>query len=157
LESRHLPHGVAEGTIDEPLAPPARASSYRQGVTYSLHVEHPLGTFLVQGSAGFVEGALVGYPAQVVFLGVGGLSMMDDEYRETYFRELVERPRPRWVIPIHYDDFTRPLSEPLVPMPRLGDDLDATMRWLAAKSVGDPPFELGLLPLGRRVVLFAAP
>ena len=157
LESRHVPHGVAEGTIDAPLAPPAHAMSYRQGATYTLHVSHPLGSFLVQGSAGFVEGALAGYSADVVFLGVGGLSMMDDAYRETYLRELVAGPRPRWVIPIHYDDFSRSLAEPILPMPRLVDDFDATMGWLVARCGDDPPFEVGLLPVGRRVVLFAAP
>lgn len=157
LESRHLPHGVAEGTIDAPLVPPARADSYRQGETYSLHVRHPLGTFLVQGSAGFVEGALAGYSADVVFLGVGGLSQMDDEYRAAYFREVVARMRPRWVVPIHYDDFSRPLGQPILAMPRLVDDFDATMRWLTSNPGGAAAFEVGLLPVGRRVTLFAAP
>lgn len=152
VESRHLPHGVAEGTIDEPLVPPARAVDYKQGKTYVAHIDHPLGTVTVVGSAGFVEDALAPFRSDVVLLGVGGLSKMDDEYRETYYREVLDRLHPQRVFPIHYDDFSRPLTEPLRLFPRIMDDFDQTMTELSERSENDG-YQLELLRIGEPVLL----
>jgi L-ascorbate metabolism protein UlaG (beta-lactamase superfamily) len=127
LESRHFPHGMAMGTIDEPLVPPVRATAYHEGGSYSILVTHPTGRLLVQGSAGWKDGALAGRHADVVFLGLAGLGTKDARYTETYVREVVDATGARLVIPIHWDDFTRSLREPLLPMPRLLDDLVLTM------------------------------
>ncbi len=156
VDSRHLPHGMAEGVIDEPLVPPVRATAYREGTTYSVHIAHPHGSLAVIGSAGFIEGALAPYDADVVLLGVGGLSAMTPEYRRTFYEEVLGHLRPRRVVPIHYDDFTRPLSEPLALPPRLLDDFEATMVELRARAAEDG-FALGLLPLAEPVLLLAAP
>jgi len=132
LESRHFPHGMAMGTIDAPLVPPARATAYREGGSYSILVDHPLGALLIQGSSGWKDGALAGRHADVAFLGVAGLGTKDASYTETYLREVVDAVGARLVIPIHWDDFTRPLDEPLLPAPRLLDDLEVTMERLTA-------------------------
>lgn len=153
IESRHLPHGMAEGTIDEPLLTPARATDYREGATYVVHIEHPRGSMVIVGSAGWIESALQPYTADVVFLGVGGLSKMASEYRRTFYSETLGRLRPRRVLPIHYDDFTRPLAEPLALMPRRLDDFDQTMGELRAQAES-AGFSLELLPVAVPVLLF---
>ena len=51
-----------------------------------LHVAHPRGSALIVGSAGYVEGALKGLRADVVFLGTGGLGTQTEEYRQAYWR-----------------------------------------------------------------------
>lgn len=154
LPAGHLPHGVAMGVIDAPLVPPVRSTAYQEGGSYSVLLEHPLGSLLVQGSAGWLDGALAGRHADVVLLGVGGLGSQDGAYRETLYREVVEAVGARCVVPIHWDDFTLPLGEPLRPMPRLLDDFDGTMRWLRART--GPETGLGLLPLGRAVALLGS-
>src|SRR6185369_585905 len=58
--SAHSPGDSYPGTIDVPLALPARASDYRTGDCYSLLVEHEGRSILVHGSAGFIPGALAG-------------------------------------------------------------------------------------------------
>jgi L-ascorbate metabolism protein UlaG (beta-lactamase superfamily) len=141
LESRHFPHGMAMGTIDAPLVPPARATAYREGGSYSILVNHPLGALLIQGSAGWKDGALAGRHADVAFVGVAGLGTKDANYTETYLREVADAVGAKLVVPIHWDDFTRPLDEPLLPASRLLDDLDVTMERLTAH----------LTPLGVRV------
>ncbi len=156
IESRHLPHGFAEGTIDQPLVPPAAALDYRQGTTWVVHIAHPLGSLAIVGSAGFVEGALSPYRSDVVLLGVGGLSKMTAEYRETYLDETLGHLRPRRLMPIHYDDFTRPLSEPLVAAPRLADDLDQTFGELRARADADGS-SFAFLPFAEATLLFPAP
>jgi L-ascorbate metabolism protein UlaG (beta-lactamase superfamily) len=135
--SRHFPHGQAMGEIREPLVPPARALDYLEGGSFSLVVEGGGATALVQGSAGHVDGALAGVRADVVFLGIGLLGTNDASYMDAYWRETVGTVRPRRVIPIHWDDFTRPLSEPLVAMPRLLDAPVASMEFVLARARAD--------------------
>ena len=100
-------------TIDSPLVPPAPITNYRVGKTYVLHVDHPLGSFAIVGSAGFVEGGLRGFKADVLFLGVGSLGEQSVEYRQKYWEETVGRLEPSTVIPIHYDSL---LGEPRGPV-----------------------------------------
>lgn len=155
FESRHFPHGMAMGEITAPLVPPARADAYKEGGSYSVLIEHPLGSLLVQGSAGWRDGALAGRHADVVLLGIGGLGGGDDAYRETYWREVVGALGPRCVIPIHYDDFTLPLADPPAAMPALLDDVPRSMDFLIeqgrAQGIG-----FGLLPVGQGVPLLGA-
>jgi L-ascorbate metabolism protein UlaG (beta-lactamase superfamily) len=134
--ARHFPHGMAMGEIREPLVPPARATDYLDGGSYAVLIEHDDRSLLINASAGYVEGALRPYRADVVLLGIAGLATRDEAYGKAYWKEVVEAVQARRVIPIHWDDFTLPLDEPLRPMPRLLDDFDATMRFVteAARS-----------------------
>ena len=76
VESAHCPPDRYPGTIDAPVVPPARASAYRCGEAWSLIVTQSDGrSLLVQGSAGFVPGALDGHRADVAYLGIGQLGV----------------------------------------------------------------------------------
>ena len=114
IESKHAgaTGGAPTGDIASALLPPFHYLDYRQGGTYSIFIEHPLGTVLHHGSAGFVPGALKGRHADVVFLGIALLPDM-----ETYLHETVDAVGAKLVIPTHWDDFTRPLDQPLLPFP----------------------------------------
>ena len=141
IESRHSPtplnDGVTRETIDAPLTPPARATDWRTGSVWSLLVEHEGRRLLVQGSAGFVPGALAGRRADVVFLGVGTLGKKSDAYRASYWNEVVKSVGARRVIPVHWDDFWLPLSEPLQAMPLLFDDFGVSMTYLSRRAAQD--------------------
>lgn len=148
IPSKHFPHGQAMGEITAPLVPPARVSDYKEGRSFSVLVQSPGGSLLVQGSAGFVEGALAGRHADVVYLGVGLLGSKDEAYREAYWREVVTAVGARRVVPVHWDDFTIGLDRPLVPLPYLFDDLDASMDFVIPRAEAEgididwPPFAL---------------
>ena len=154
IPSRHFPHGVAMGEIEAPLRPPDRASAWQEGGSYSELIEHPLGTLLVQGSAGWRDGALDGRRADVVALGIGALGTSDAAYLDGYYRAVIEAVRPRCVIPIHYDDYTLPLDGDLEPMPSMLDDVPATLRALEQRARAAPGIGMGLLPPLAPVVLF---
>jgi L-ascorbate metabolism protein UlaG (beta-lactamase superfamily) len=129
VESRHCPPDRYPGAITEPVVPPAKARAYRCGEAWSLVVEHLSGrTALIQGSAGYVPGALAGHRAEVAYLGVGQLGLQDEDYLRTYWAETVRTVGARSVVLIHWDDFFRPLDVPLRALPYAGDDLDVTMR-----------------------------
>lgn len=128
VPSEHCPPDRYPGTIDEPLRPPAKAAAYRCGEAWSLLVEHPgTGPTLVQGSAGFVPGALDGRRADVAYLGIGRLGVLGDDYIARYWQHTVAAVGARRVVLTHWDDFFRPLSAPLRALPYAGDDLDVTI------------------------------
>ena len=104
--------GAPTGEIMKPLVPPVTYLDYRQGGTYSILISHPRGRVLHHGSAGYVADALKNYRADVVFLGVALMPEL-----APYLAEVVDAVGARRVMPIHWDDFTRGLDEPLRPFP----------------------------------------
>jgi len=137
LRSRHFPHPLAMGEITEPLHPPVRADAYREGGSYQLLVKHEGRSLLIAGSAGFVPERLRGQQAEVVYLGIGGLGSKDEAYRADYWRETVQLTQAKRVIPIHWDDFTLPLDQPLVPGRLLLDDMGASMEFLQRRAAAE--------------------
>ncbi|MEO8153312.1 MAG: MBL fold metallo-hydrolase [Rhizobacter sp.] len=151
IASRHSPTPYSSGAdiedIEVPLIPPQRATAWREGQVWSLLVEHESGRrFLVQGSAGFVPGALNGVQVDTVFLGVGTLGKKDEAYRAAYWNEVVKATGAKRVIPVHWDDFWLPLDQPLQAMPLLLDNFDVVMADLAKRSAADG-VELRMPPL----------
>ena len=142
VESHHCPPDRFPGEIAAPLVPPVKASAYRCGEAWSTLVHHrPSGRrLLIQGSAGFVKGALAGHHADAVYLSVGQLGLHPRSYLVDYWAETVLTVGARRVILIHWDDFFRPLSKPLRALPYAGDDLDVSVRILdeLATSAGIP-------------------
>lgn len=138
LEGAHCPPDRFPGTITEPVVPPVKASAYKCGEAWSVVIKHTSGaSALVQGSAGFVEGALDDVEADVVYLGIGQLGVQPLDYIESFWREVVSAVGARRVVLTHWDDFFRPLSVPLRALPYAGDDLDVTMRILGSLAERD--------------------
>ncbi len=140
--SEHSPRPRWTGLITEPISTPARAHNYRMAQCYSFHVTHTSASgkvrrVLIHPSAGFRPGCLQGYRADVAFLGVGPLGKQSEDFRDEFWRETVEMVGARRVYPIHWDDFTLPLSEPLRPMPYLADDFNVTLEMLHRRQEAD--------------------
>ncbi len=133
VKSEHLPNGFAPGEISVPLAPPAVATDFKVGDADTLLIEHDSRTLLVQGSAGYVPGALKGRKADVVFLGIGGLDTRDAAYQAAYWNELVRTVGARRVVAVHWDNFFKPLDEPMTP----GGGFDKVMSFLLERGKAD--------------------
>lgn len=131
---RHAPTGFAGGEITAPLKPPVRASAYKEGQSYAVHVQHQGQTLLIVGSAGFEPGALKDVRAQVVLLGIGALGPRSDAHRDALWREVVASVQAQRVIPIHWDDFWVPSGQPMRPMPPPLDRFDVSMEFLRARG-----------------------
>jgi L-ascorbate metabolism protein UlaG (beta-lactamase superfamily) len=125
--------------IDAPLVPPVKVSAYRCGEAWSTLIHHLPSDrrLLIQGSAGFVKGALSGQRADAVYLSVGQLGLQPRSYLLDYWAETVQAVGARRVILIHWDDFFRPLSKPLRALPYAGDDLDVSIRVLDELAARD--------------------
>lgn len=140
VQSVHAPSAammIAGGDITRALRTPARALHYQEGGTYSILIEHAKQRFLVQSSAGFVKGALKGRTADVVFLGVGLLGKQNDKYRQQFWSEVVRQVGAKRVVPVHWDDFMRPLSDGLVIAPRPFDEVQKAIDFVIAESKND--------------------
>lgn len=139
IESHHCPPDRFPGVIDEPVIPPVKASAYRCGESWSTLVRHRSTgrRLLIQGSAGFVEGALAGHRADAVYLSVGQLGLQPRSYLVDYWTETVRAVGARRVILIHWDDFFRPLTKPLRALPYAGDDLDFSVQILDELAAND--------------------
>ena len=137
-ESTHCPPDRFPGVISAPVVPPARSSAWKCGEAWSAHLRHESGaTALVQGSAGFVPGALEGTSADVVYLGVGQLGIHPDSYLQGYWDHVVRACSPRTVVLTHWDDFFRPADQPLRATPYAFDDLDRTIAFLRERAEAD--------------------
>jgi L-ascorbate metabolism protein UlaG (beta-lactamase superfamily) len=123
--SRHVPLppllaplSGANHRIERPLPVPAGISHFRQGRQRSLHVTHPQGRVLIHGSAGVEPGALKDLQANLVLTSVARLSQQSQDYQQDFVQHGVKTLKPDWVVPMDWDDFTRPVGK-TVPPPSL--------------------------------------
>lgn len=139
VESHHCPPDRFPGAITAPLVPPAKTSAFRCGEAWSTLIHHEPSDrrLLIQGSAGFLPGALAGHRAEIAYLGVGQLGLQPQSYIEQYWEQTVRTTGARRVVLIHWDDFFRPLTEPMRALPYAGDDLDVSMRVLSGLAERD--------------------
>lgn len=169
LESRHSPMiwplerliGGEGERIDQPLPAPARVWEYKEGGSYDLLVRHGTNKILIKPSANFgprPDGTQRGDPlksvrADVVFLGVGSLGKERRRFQEDYYAYTVGKLQPKLVIPIHWDNFFKPLSEklPLTPWPL--DKVEAAFAFLRERAQQDR-FTLQILDGYESVLLF---
>src|SRR6478609_1016074 len=142
VESHHCPPDRFPGEITAPVVPPVKAAAYKCGEAWSTLIHHvPTDRrLLVVGSAGYVPGALHAQRADAVYLGIGQLGLRPERYVVDYWTETVRMVGARRVTLIHWDDFFRPLHEPLRALPYAGDDLDVSMHVLSrlAREDGIP-------------------
>lgn len=158
IQSKHIrlpwPLEVAGlmGRIDTPLSQPTSMFNYREGGTYAILIEHPLGSCMLH-SGDFNSGELEGYQADTIFLCAAGLEGYSDKYRQKFFREILGDTQAKRVIPVHWDDFTQPLSKPLMPLKRLAGDLDEQLGVLV-EYTNKTGKKMEMLPAWDRFVLF---
>ena len=103
-------------TIDEPLSPDAKLRDYKEGGSYDFYVETKEKKYMIRPSFNYIEGQMDGYEAYVLFLGVAGLAKADEETEKIFFRETVEKLKPKLIIPVHWDNFFLPLDRPVTGM-----------------------------------------
>lgn len=99
-------------TIDAPLTQPARKKAYKEGGSFDFLVQHGEKRYLIRPSYNFLPGQLDEIRADVLFLGIGGLSGDNEAHRGQFYAETVDKVHPGTVIPLHWDNFFTPLYDP---------------------------------------------
>ena len=136
IRSPHSRHALFKGEVTAPLHTPAHLHEYKEGGNYSFLINHEGRRVLIHPSANFIPGFLSGERADIVFLGIGTLGKRRETFIRDYWREVVEATRAKLVIPIHWDNFFKPLDEPLEPSPPPFDLVDRAMR--ALRELAEP-------------------
>ncbi len=146
-----------DGVIAAPLTMPQPVSAWRMGGGFTVIIEHPQGTALVQGSAAFKEYGLQDVAADAVFLGVAQLDSLGRDYAELYWQHTVTATGSHSVYPIHFDDFTKPFGE-VVLAPRIIDNFEKTAGWLVEFTHRwDSDTSLFLPEFGKPIAVFSQP
>lgn len=140
------------GDIEAPLRQPASMFDYREGETYTIHIAHPSGSAMLHGGH-FIPGELKGWKADAVFLCTPGLDRLGAQ-QETFYQEIIGETGAKTVYPVHWDDFSLSLDEPLQPLPRGAENLDAAMDFLIAKTQANPNLRLHMLKGWEQIGLF---
>lgn len=134
IESVHAPVGWGgsvplPGKLQSPLEMPAPITAFPEGASYSILVSHPRGSTLIQGSAGMRESALDDLQVDSVMLSVGLLEGLGRDYMERYWQKTVTSTGARLIIPIHFDDYTKPFGH-IELAPTILDNFQKTARLL---------------------------
>ncbi|MCW7468829.1 MBL fold metallo-hydrolase [Leptospira kanakyensis] len=144
LESKHTPPfrilGKTNATdpnhpnIETPLVQPVKALDFIEGGTFDFFIQHGKNKIIIKSSTNFVEGALDKLQADVLFLGIAQLSLQPTAFQDEYYKQTVQTLKPKLLIPIHWDNFFKPLSEPLEPNLKLGDNFDGNMKYILNRT-----------------------
>lgn len=127
------------------------------GGGFTVIIEHPQGTALVQGSAAYKKYELQKIAADVVFLGVAQLNSLGRNYAELYWQHTVTASGSHSVYPIHFDDFTRPFGEVVLP-PKVIDNFATTAKWLTEfQQRWDSDASLFMPEFGKPIAIFSQP
>lgn len=161
LDAGHVPVFGHKKAIKRPLKPPKGALSYKPSPVLALLIEHSGRRILIISSAGLVPKEAAeqwrNVRADVVLLSIAGLGRRDDNYVDTYFRQMLDGPGARKAVPIHWDDIFRPLERPLTPQSGVYGVLSHSKRSLeiACEKIAQqrPDVELVYLHYGERLAL----
>ncbi|MCF2948483.1 MBL fold metallo-hydrolase [Paraglaciecola aquimarina] len=117
--------------IKQPLTMPAYITQLSEGQSYSVLLEHKMTKLriLIHGSAGYKTSAIANAvgdkPIDWLFLSVGGLDRTEKKqpgFAKQFLTETIDASKAKYVVPIHWDDFTRKVTTSLhPPKPRFGN------------------------------------
>jgi L-ascorbate metabolism protein UlaG (beta-lactamase superfamily) len=110
--------------------------AYRCGQVWGISIEVAGMRFYHQGSANLIDEAVRERGVDVFLAGIAGRGFTRD-----YWRRILPRLDPRVVVPTHYDNFFRPLGQPLEFVSNV--QLSALPEEIGAVSTG---IELAALP-----------
>ncbi len=131
--------------IEKPLKQPAKFQAYKEGGTFDFYFENQNIKWMVKASTNFIPNLLKDYSLNYFFLATATLGKMKPNFQEKYYEETVLATKPKYIIPIHWDNFMKPLNKPFVPLSRLADRFNQGMNFLIEKSIKDN-FEVIIIP-----------
>ena len=113
IRAHHLTtpiHVFLDGNTSDDLTFPSSVFAMQEGTNVAIHVTHGRKTILIVPSAGrlFDTVSPEEIRADIVFLGIGALSVRGQGYRTRYWQSAVEAPCAQRVIPIHWDQDVKP-------------------------------------------------
>lgn len=161
LKSRHTPPIKVMGKVvddagqelEQPLKQPAKLEEFKEGGVFDMLIEHNGHSFIIKASTNYVEGAWDGINADVVFLGLVKLDEQSDEFRSAFYEQTVGAAKPKLIIPIHWDNFMKPLTKKLKPLPGFGSHVKQDFDYIIQRTEQDS-IQFGIMQGYESVILF---
>ncbi|MEI2684899.1 MAG: hypothetical protein V9G14_00505 [Cypionkella sp.] len=102
----------------------------------------------------FIPGELKGWKADAVFLCTPGLDRLGAQ-QETFYQEVIGETGAKTIYPVHWDDFSLSLDEPLSTTRHAGPRTSyAAMDFLIAKTKDNTSLRLHFLRAWEQIGLF---
>lgn len=141
--------------IEEPLVTPASIFDYKEGISYMILLEHGNHKIAINGSAGFKVNTVEDFDADISFFSIAGLELMDGDYNQGYQTHVIDAVNPEVLVPIHWDDFTIPLSKGLKTTNvlvnfKMGSDLSKAFEIIESNNLPQNR-KIKVLPLWERI------
>ena len=134
IPSRHTPPTAVNNDLGEeifqPLQQPAHFSEFKEGHSFDYLIEHQGHTVLVKASTGAIPDQLKNLKVDTLFLGIAQLSRQSTKFQQNYLDQTLNTLKPKVVVPIHWDDFFKPVDQPLEFLPYLADNTDKSLKIL---------------------------
>ena len=134
IPSRHTPPTAVNNDLGEeifqPLQQPAHFSEFKEGHSFDYLIEHQGYTVLVKASTGAIPDQLKNLKVDTLFLGIAQLSRQSTKFQQNYLDQTLNTLKPKVVVPIHWDDFFKPVDQPLEFLPYLADNTDKSLKIL---------------------------
>lgn len=118
-------------TIDEPFKMPASKKLFKEGGSVDFLITHNNKKYLIRPSYNYIEHRFDNIEADVLFLGIGGMSKDTRKRQDKFFEETIGKVKPKVVVPIHWDNFFKPLYGDVQGMPIKLENTGKAMRLLA--------------------------
>ena len=134
IASQHTPPTAVNNDLGEeisqPLQQPARFSAFKEGHSFDYLIEHSGQRILVKASTGAVPNQLKNLKVDTLFLGIAQLSRQSTEFQQNYLDQTLKTLKPKVVVPIHWDNFFKPVDQALEFLPYLADNTDESLKIL---------------------------
>lgn len=161
LKSRHTPPFKVMGKIvddsnqelEKPLSQPAKLDEFKEGGAFDMLIEHNGHSMLIKASSNYIEGAWDNINADVVFLGLVKLDEQSEDFRQAFYQETIGAVKPNLIVPIHWDNFMKPLNGKLKPIPTFGSNVKEDFDFIIQKSNKDS-IQFGIMQGYESVILF---
>lgn len=134
IPSQHTPPTAVNNDLGEeitqPLQLPARFSAFKEGHSFDYLIEHSGQRILVKASTGAIPDQLKNLKVDILFLGIAQLSRQSEQFQQNYLNQTLRTLKPKVVVPIHWDNFFKPIDQPLEFLPYLADHTEQSLNIL---------------------------
>jgi L-ascorbate metabolism protein UlaG (beta-lactamase superfamily) len=156
IPSKHSPNNALKDdgvVIEKPLRQPAKIKAYTEGGSYDFLIRHNDHKMYVKPSPNYVEGVLDTLKADVVFIGIATIGKQTADWQKAFYEQTIGKLKPKLLIPLHWDDFFKPISENLDMLPRFANDSPKDFDFMINKTKADN-IDFKILQGTKSIVLF---
>ena len=139
--------------IKEPKRQPAKMKDYPEGGTFDFFVKYNGHQVYIKPSPNFIEGALDTIKAEVCFLGIGTIGTKEPAWQNKYYEQTIGKLKPKILVPLHWDDFTKPIDGHLDMLPRFVANTPKDFDYIIQKTRADK-IDFKILQAYKSILLF---